>query len=320
MATRILPVSGFIRVADLAREGGADRAVRRSAERGSAVRVARGRFLPVGQWSGLDRDGQYKAKIHAWVETTRTPQVFSHWSAAALWGYPIIGAWPNRIHVTLGLRSGQRSTRGVARHLAVLGDDDVMEFDGLLVTSPFRTIVDLARVAGFASGVAACDYALAPIDRLTSPLMHLEREALAEAAEKLTGLPGVRRLRSVVEFADGRSGSPGESLSRVVISRLHLPAPELQFEVVDRDGQGWHCDFGWPGHSLLGEFDGMVKYTRDRYLEGREVAEVVIEEKLREDAIRLATGFGMARWTWPVVSDPAHLQKLLATAGLRPAR
>ncbi len=101
---------------------------------------------------------------------------------------------------------------------------------------------------------------------------------------------------------------------------MHLPAPELQFEVVDRDGQTWHCDFGWPDNSLLGEFDGMIKYTRNRYLNGREVADVVIEEKLREDAIRLASGFGMARWTWPVASDPAQLRQLLVSAGLHPAR
>ncbi len=304
----------------MSREGGADRALRRSAERGQAVRVARGRFLPEAEWNELDHDAKYKAKIHAWVETTRTRQVFSHWSAAALWGYPIIGAWPNRIHVTLGLRAGQRSTRGVTRHLAEFTEGEVVERDGLLVTSPIRTIVDLARVAGFASGVAACDRALSLAKGLPGPNLHIERDALLEAAACLTGKRGVRRLRSVAEFADGRSGSAGESLSRVQIARLHLPAPDLQVEIVDRTGQTWHSDFGWPDLALLGEFDGMVKYTRNRYLKEREVADVVIEEKLREDAMRLASGCGMVRWTWPVASDPAQLKQLLVSAGLHPDR
>lgn len=316
-------MDGFMRVADLAREGGADRALRRSAERGDMVRVARGRFLPERDWHDLDLDTQYKAKIHAWVETTRAQQVFSHWSAAALWGYPVIGAWPNRIHITQDLHSGQRSNRGVARHFAGLGADDVVELDGLFVTSPTRTIVDLARVSGFASGVAACDYALSVTANPAGSAgqnLHVERDALLEAASRLTGQRGVCRLRSVAEFADGRAGSTGESFSRVQIARLHLPAPDLQVEIVDRDGRTWHTDFGWPGAGLLGEFDGMIKYTRDCYLNGRDVAEVVVEEKLREDAIRLASGCQMARWTWPMASDLGQFKSLFARAGLNPER
>lgn len=311
-------MSGFIRVADLVREGGADRSVRRSAEHGDSIRVARGRYLPASDWEVLDRDTRYRARIRAFAETTRTTQVFSHWSAAVLWGYPIIGAWPSRIHVTFNPGTNQRSTPGVVRHITALRDEDVVELDGLLVTSPLRTLVDLARSAPFTTGVAACDRALAEPEDAADAVLHVEREALLERAERLDGQRGVRRLRSVADFSDGRSGSPGESLSRVQVARLHLPKPELQVEIVDLEGRTWHSDFGWPGQGLLGEFDGMVKYTRNRYLNGRPVAEVVIEEKLREDAIRLASGCGMARWTWPVASDLLQLKRLLGKAGLRP--
>lgn len=313
-------MDGLMRVADLAREGGADRGLRRSAARGETVRVARGRFLREAEWAALDLDAQYKTKIHAWVETTRARQVFSHWSAAALWGYPIIGAWPRRLHVTMGLNSGQRSTPGVVRHLAEFGEDDVVERDGLFVTSPARTIIDLARGAGFATGVAACDRALAPAEPGTGTNLHVEREVLLEAAARLAGQRGVRRLRGVAEFGDGRSGSAGESFSRVQIARLHLPAPDLQVEVVDLDGNTWHADFGWKGVGLLAEFDGLAKYTRNRYLKDRAVADVVIEEKLREDAMRLASGCRMARWTWSVASDLTQLRRLLVGAGLNPEK
>lgn len=309
---------GLIRVHDLVREGGADRSVRRSAEHGDTVRVARGRYLPTPEWDALDRDTQYRARIHAFAETTRTTQVFSHWSAAALWGYPIIGAWPSRIHVTFNPGTGQRSTPGVVRHITGLGDNDVLELDGLFVTSPLRTLVDLARCASFATGVAACDRALAEPKDPADAVLHVEREALLEQAEQLDGQRGVCRLRSVATFSDGRSGSPGESLSRVQVARLHLPRPDLQVEIIDLDGRTWHCDLGWQEQRLLGEFDGMVKYTRNRYLNGRAVAEVVIEEKLREDAIRLASGCRMARWIWPVASDLMQLKRLLVEAGLRP--
>lgn len=311
-------MSGLIRTADLVREGGADRSIRRSAQRGDTVRVARGRYLAASEWDILDRDRQYRTRVHAFAETTRTRQVFSHWSAAALWGYPIIGAWPNRIHVTFAPGSGQRSTAGVVRHITALGDDELVERDGVIVTSPLRTIVDLVRSAPFVTGIAALDYALATPQGEVDAALHLERGAILERAERLKGQRGIQRLRSAAAFADGRSGSPGESHSRVQLARLHFPPPELQVEVVDRDGRAWHTDFGWEGYRLLGEFDGLVKYTRDCYLQGREVADVVIEEKVREDAVRLASGCGMARWTWPVASDLARLKRLLFAAGLRP--
>lgn len=311
-------MSGLIRVHDLAREGGPDRGIRRGAERGELARVARGRYLPTSEWDALDRDMQYRVRIHAFAETTRTTQVFSHWSAAALWGYPIIGAWPSRIYLTFNPGTAQRSTSRVVRHTTRLGDEDVVELDGLFVTSPLRTLIDLARCAPFATGVVAFDRALAESKNPADAVLHVEREALLDRAEQLEGQRGICRLRSVADFADGRSGSPGESLSRVQVARLHLPRPDLQVEIVDLDGRTWHCDLGWQEYGLLGEFDGMVKYTRNRYLGDRDLADVIIEEKLREDAIRVASGCRMARWTWPVASDLAQLKRLLVGAGLRP--
>lgn len=313
-------MNGIIRVADLAREGGDDRALRRSAERGIMVRLARGRFLEAGEWNVLDPDEKYRAQVRAFAETTRTVQVFSHWSAAALWGIPIVGVWPSAIHVAVNPKSGQRSTRRVVRHLAALRDDEVVQRDGLFVTSPLRTVVDLARTARFETGVAVVDFAITRHRKDRDPALHVEHGLVIEAADQLANQRGVRRLRRVGEFADGRSGSAGESFSRVQIARAGLPAPDLQVEVIDREGRTWHTDFGWKDSALLGEFDGRAKYTRNRYLQGREVAEVVIEEKLREDAIRLATGFGMVRWTWPVASDVHRLERLLVSAGLRRER
>lgn len=308
----------LLRTRDLAREGGPDRALRRSAVSGASARVARGRYLPTPVWDDLDHDDKYRLRIHAFVETTRVRQVLSHWSAAALWGYPIIGAWPRRIHVTFPPGTAQRSTSGVVRHIVELPDEDVVELDGEFVTSPLRTIVDLARVASFASGVAACDRALATPRSPEGSALQVERDALVEYVDRLKDQRGVRQSRSVVAFADGRSGSPGESFSRVQIARLGLPKPELQVEVVDLSGRSWHSDFGWDGQRLLGEFDGKMKYTRDRYLRGRSVADVVIEEKQREDAMRLASGCGFVRWTWSTASELNQLQQALTAAGLRP--
>ena len=111
------------------------------------------------------------------------------------------------------------------------------------------------------------------------------------------------------------SDSPGESLSRAVIHELGFPAPILQFEVGDRRGLAGISDFAWPEHALLGEFDGLVKYTRDMTRPGENIDAIVVREKIREDRMR-ATGRAMTRWLWKDALQPELLHQQLSDAGL----
>ncbi len=49
-----------------------------------------------------------------------------------------------------------------------------------------------------------------------------------------------------------------------------LPAPELQYEIVDLYGRLWRVDFAWPGSELAVEYDGYdwhsdpASFARDR--------------------------------------------------------
>jgi hypothetical protein len=100
----------------------------------------------------------------------------------------------------------------------------------------------------------------------------------------------------VVAFADAGAKSPGESRSRVAIVQAGLPAPVLQWEVLeDRRSLGF-ADFGWPWLRTVGEFDGEIKYGR-LVRPGQAPGDVVFAEKRREDRMR-DTGLGVARWTW----------------------
>jgi hypothetical protein len=124
----------------------------------------------------------------------------------------------------------------------------------------------------------------------------------------------------VVDFGDGRSESPGESLSRVALARLGLPAPALQFEV--HDGSGLlvgRADFGWEEQRTLGEFDGKVKYGR-LLRPGQLSEDVVYQEKRREDALR-DLGWQVVRWSWADLKDAAmiadRLWRAFSRTGLR---
>jgi hypothetical protein len=137
-------------------------------------------------------------------------------------------------------------------------------------------------------------------------------------------LERVRRRRSagraprVIAFADGASESPAESRSRVVLARLGLPKPVLQSVILSaRDEFVARLDFEIAEFGTVGECDGVSKYVR--YLRaGESIAQAVIREKRREDAIR-DTGRQMVRWIPAELSRPRILlerfERAFARAG-----
>ena len=98
--------------------------------------------------------------------------------------------------------------------------------------------------------------------------------------------------------------------------QIGCPSPELQQTFRDRNGAFVATtDFWWPDYNLTGEFDGRAKYLREELTQGRTPAQVVIEEKVREDALR-ALGPGMSRWVWEEALSARALRLKLTRAGL----
>jgi hypothetical protein len=119
----------------------------------------------------------------------------------------------------------------------------------------------------------------------------------------IAGTPGSRSAARAVQAADGRSGSVGESRSRVLLNRWRLPPSALQFEVRSGDGRLiGRTDFAWEEHRLVGEFDRRVTYGRFRR-PGEDPGDAVFREKGREDSIR-DEGWGVVRWTWSDLRQP----------------
>ncbi|GAB2661488.1 hypothetical protein GCM10027169_25210 [Gordonia jinhuaensis] len=104
---------------------------------------------------------------------------------------------------------------------------------------------------------------------------------------------GIRIARRALGHATGLSESVGESWSRAQIIEAGLPVPTLQCRY--RGSSTYFCDFDWDG-VLVGEFDGMTKYSR-LLRPGQTIADAVAREKAREDELR-ALGLMVLRWTW----------------------
>lgn len=122
------------------------------------------------------------------------------------------------------------------------------------------------------------------------------------------------RWRRAWEFADIRSESPGESLSRALMYELGFPVPALQ-QTVRTDEGDFRLDFCWKERGIIGEFDGRMKYFDDALLAGEDSREVLYREKLREDALRRA-GWTVVRWGWAQLQRPEGLVRRLQKAGL----
>lgn len=286
----------------------------RAATAGREKRVAHGAYLAETAWAGLDARQRYLVRIRAVADTRRNRQVLSHWSAAAIHGLPSISEWPWKVHTTIGPTSGGRSRNDVIKHSLKLDDVDVVEVDGLLLTSVARTTLDIATVGGFVDAVTMADSAL-HVDRLRHRLPLTTREELRDLWMRRMPFRGHARAAGVISFAETRADSPLESVSRVNMRLIGCPQPLLQSRFSDYQGFIGETDFDWPEFGLLGEADGDVKYLDPDYRRGRTADEVVRDEKVREDRLR-ALPRNISRWGWAIGSNPRALRRHLLAAGL----
>lgn len=284
--------------------------IARRATRGELVRVVRGAYLPARRWREADRHERFRMRVRAIAAMSSEQLILSHASAAAMWGLPWFGPWPDRLDALASRSYGGHSTKTVCRHVPA-GDVEPVLIDGLLVTGLARTVVDIARSRGFTRAVVVGDAALNAVVRqqLAVPAFVDSVLLLAELERSRTGYASTR-ARDVLSFLDGNSGSPGESVSRVSMWRAGLPVPVLQ-----QSFSPWFVDFWWPEFGVIGEFDGVSKYLDQRYRGDRTPAEVVLDEKAREDELRRRCR-GFARWDWAVASSPSALAARLARSGL----
>jgi hypothetical protein len=87
--------------------------------------------------------------------------VLSHVSAAVWHGLPVWAIPLTKMHVTRERgRAGGRLGHLVHVQCASIHDDEIVVVDGVRVTTPARTVVDIARTRLFEQAVALADAAL----------------------------------------------------------------------------------------------------------------------------------------------------------------
>ncbi|WP_219416177.1 hypothetical protein [Pseudonocardia nigra] len=278
--------------------------VQRGRRAGDLVTIRRGAYLRADDERLSKPAARHAMLVRATVPTLAPDAVASHGSAAVLHGLAVWGLPLDCVHVTRAAASGGRIGRVVHRHKAPLEADEITTVDGIAVTTPARTVVDIARSAAFEHALVVADSGLA--------IRRVDPHDLAVALARAARWPGIPQARRVVAFADGGAMSVGETRSRLAIMRAGLPQPVLQWRVPLADDADAYTDFAWPAVRTVGEFDGLVKYGR-LVPAGQTAGDVITAEKIREDAIR-SHGFTVVRWIWSELDDFAPVARRLERA------
>ncbi len=261
-------------------------------------------FTVVSELHAIER---HRLTVIAAARAGRPGRIFSHVSSAAMHRLPML--WPDlsKVHVT-SPRVGKRATN-IVRHQAIVDPPDIEVVDGVTVTSIERTACDVARLGTNRQALAVLDAAL---QRDADP------DRMRQILDSCRGFKGVEMLRRALAHANASSESVGESLSRAVMLEFpDLPVPRQQVKIVDDHGRFIaRVDF-LLANRVIGEFDGMVKYSGGL---GTEPAwQTVVKEKAREDKLR-AQGYIVVRWTWPDLADKARfyaqIKKALRFGGI----
>lgn len=243
--------------------------LRRWVEAGWLVRVHRGVYAIQG--------GSWQGKWQAAVLACGAGATLSHQSAAALWRIRRPRKGP--VDVTVIGDGGRARRPGLIVHRSrALTATQLRTRDGITVTSPERTLVDLAG-----SGVTRRDLERAVDEaerRRLCSLDDLEREVRRHPRP---GCAEVRALCSHHAIGSTTTRSALEERFLELCRKRGLPEPQVNVRLMRLT-----VDFLWPQCGVVVEVDGRATHdTRRAFQDDRD-----------RDSLLAANGYRVLRFTW----------------------
>ena len=257
--------------------GMSERAIEGRVGRGQLHQVFRGVFVFGPR--RISRRGRWMAAVLAAGEGA----VLSHRSAARLWRL-----FPPAAEVIDVICPPDRVVRrkGIVNHSFQLQDDEWLVRDGIPVTSPFRTIFDLAAVVRMRELERAFHEAEARevTDRVSLPVL----------LERYPGRRGAKNLRALLEAGRpvGITRNDFEEAFVALVDRFGLPRPRMNADLAIR-GRFFEIDALWEQERVAVELDSRgIHGTRKKF-----------ESDRRRDRILVAEGWQTMRITWRQLQD-----------------
>jgi very-short-patch-repair endonuclease len=220
--------------------------------------------------------------------------VLSHMSAAALWRI-----WPNtrrEIEISVPGHVDRRRPGIIVHRRSLLGRTDLTRHDGIPVTSPACTLVDIAPMLSRIE----LDGAVSAADKLGL----VDPETLREAIDSMPRRAGMPKLRDALDrHTYVMTDTELERRFLPIARRAGLPLPKTQVYV-----NGYRVDFFWPGLGLVVETDGL-RYHRTPAQQS---------EDRRRDQAHMAAGLVPLRFTRAQVRfEPGHVEDVLRAVARR---
>ena len=261
-------------------------------------RVKRGRLHRL--YRGVYRVGAHATdfgKETAAVLACGEAAVLSHRSAAGLW--EMLPFPPHGVPVEVTLLQGcRRPGPSVCVHrFSRLDPDEMTHLQGIPVTTPVRTLLDLAGSVNARKVEQALAAALR--ERLT------DREEIRGLLARYPRRSGAPILGALVD----RDREPAFTRSEAEVRFLKLiRKARLQMPEVNASVGGYEVDFLWRGQRLIVEIDGFAFHSSSG----------AFERDRRRDAVLTGAGFRVIRVTWrQVTKEPEALLVSLAQALVR---
>jgi hypothetical protein len=217
----------------------------------------RSRFVAVYPGVYFAADAQLTARDRAkaaWLWSKRRG-ILAGRSAAAMHGTKWIDPWlPAEI-----LHDNRHAPRLLRTWADAIGGDDVMVIDGIPVTTPARTALDIACRYPLDAAITAVD-ALANATRLK------KTTDLELLVDRYKGRRGLNRAREVFDLVDPGAESPRETRLRLLFIRAGYPPPETQIPVYNEFGVLVAVlDMGWRDIMVAADYEGDHHRSRDKF-------------------------------------------------------
>jgi hypothetical protein len=275
---------------------------------GRLVRLLPGVFIATDEWEALTPAAQHLARARAVAPSLPLTSAFSHQTAALVHGWPLVTAPPLRVHVVDDTATAPAHRSGLMRHPGPFPALAAHLFDSVPVTDDLATARALVTSTPPEVAAVAVDHAV----RTGAVAVPDLRAVLPLAPERWS-----HHAATVLAALDARHESVGESFTAVRLVQLGVTDIEPQRVLRHGDGRTSRVELWLPGLDVVVEFDGRQKYRDPAMTGGTDPAEILWQEKLREDRIRaLPEVRAVVRVTWWHLVEPDRLRALFRAHGI----
>lgn len=257
---------------------------------GELVRLSHGAYATrqAMTWARDNPRRTHVLYVYTAMQKAGKGSVASHQSAAVMHDLDLLKHPGKTVALSVPPARRHGSRAGVTVHNTPVPERHVRTMYQVPVTSPVRTVADLARTLPFMEAVVVADSAFR-MDLASAP-------EVLRALEDCSSWPGVRQAERAVEFADSRAESVFESCARVVFAQAGLGEPVLQHGLV-AEGRRYRVDFYYAKHRTVVEADGLLKYETKSDL----------RRQFERDRHLRAAGYKVVHVTWRELFDAPEI-------------